>query len=96
MVAGLAQVDSVTPAMLSMIAAAGQEKALADGFAKAAVKYGAWGLLLAWSPDLKAARAQPEFIGLVKKFNLPGYWRQPGHRPDICQGGNDEPVCKLI
>ena len=96
MVAGLGQVDSVTPAMLALIAASGQDKALADGFAKAAQKYGAWGFLLAWSPDLKAMRARPEFIALVKKFNLPGYWRQAGHRPDICEDGNDEPVCKLI
>ena len=96
MVAGLAQVDSVTPAMLSLIAAAGQEQALADGFVKATAKYGAWGFLLAWSPELKRARAQPEFIALVKKFNLPGYWRQPGNRPDICNSGTEEPVCKLI
>jgi hypothetical protein len=32
----------------------------------------------------------------VKKYNLAAYWRLPGHRPDICNGPDPEPVCKLI
>ena len=96
MVAGLGQVDSVNRPMLSLIAATGHDKELADSFAKAVDKYGAWGLGLAWIPELKATRARPEFVVLVKKMNLPAYWRLPGHRPDICQIGADEPVCKLI
>jgi tetratricopeptide (TPR) repeat protein len=96
MVAGLGQVDSVNPQMLSLVAATGHDKELADSFAKAVGKYGAWGLGLAWVPELKLARARPEFIALVKKLNLPAYWRQAGQRPDICKDGKDEPVCKLI
>jgi hypothetical protein len=82
--------------MLRLVAATGHDKELADHFAKSVAKYGAWGLSLAWTPELKATRARPEFVALVKKMNLPAYWRQPGHRPDICQGANDEPVCGLI
>ncbi|HET7709672.1 MAG TPA: tetratricopeptide repeat protein, partial [Sphingomicrobium sp.] len=96
MVAGLRQVDSVNRPMLSLIAATGHDKELADSFAQAVDKYGAWGLSMAWAPELKATRARPEFIALVKKMNLPAYWRQPGHRPDICQGGSGEPLCSLI
>ena len=96
MLAGLGQVDSVTRPMLSLIAATGHEQELAGAFAAAVGKYGAWGLDKAWVPELKATRSRPEFIALVKKLNLPAYWRQPGHRPDICQGTNDEPICKLI
>jgi tetratricopeptide (TPR) repeat protein len=96
MLAGLGQVDSVNRPMLSLIAATGHDQELAAAFAKAVGKYGAWGLDKAWVPELKATRARPEFIALVKKYNLPAYWRLPGHRPDICQGGNSEPVCTLI
>ncbi|HVH49713.1 MAG TPA: TIR domain-containing protein [Sphingomicrobium sp.] len=96
MIAGLDQIDSVSFPMIGLIAAAGKDRELAGGFAKAAAKYGAWGLTKAWAPQLKGARAQPEFIAVVKKYNLPAYWKQSGHRPDICLGQNDEPVCKLI
>jgi hypothetical protein len=50
----------------------------------------------AWTPTLKGTRSQPEFVALVRKYNLPAYWKQTGHRPDICKSANDEPVCKLI
>lgn len=82
--------------MLMLIGASGNEKPLLGYFAKSMEKYGAWGFSLAWTPDLKTVRSMPEFVALAKQYNLPSYWRQPGHRPDICQGGNDEPLCKLI
>lgn len=96
MLAGLGQTDSISRPMISLIAATGHEPELAAAFVNAADKYGAWGFDKAWVPELRSTRARPEFIALVKRFNLPAYWRQPGHRPDICQSGNDEPVCGLI
>jgi tetratricopeptide (TPR) repeat protein len=96
MIAGLDQVDSVSRPMVLLIAAAGKDRELAGGFVKAADKYGAWGLNNAWTPTLKGTRSQPEFVALVRKYNLPAYWKQTGHRPDICKSANDEPVCKLI
>ncbi len=83
--AALANPDSVSRAMLTLVAATGHERELAAGFVAGADKYGAWTFLHAWAPELKAARAQPEFIALVKKYNLAAYWRLPGHRPDICK-----------
>ena len=94
--AALANPDSVSRAMLTLVAATGHERELAAGFVAGADKYGAWTFLHAWAPELKAARAQPEFIALVKKYNLAAYWRLPDHRPDICNGPDPEPVCKLI
>ena len=88
--------DAVTRIMITLIAATGHERELTAAFVAGAKDYGAWVFLQAWAPELKATRAQPEFVALVKKYNLPAYWRLPGHRPDICKGPDPEPMCKLI
>lgn len=96
MVAGLDQIDSISAPLLSLIAAAGRNREIAQHWIKATDKYGGYGFYFAWNPDLKAARAEPEFLNLLRRYDLPGFWRVAGHRPDICKAANPEPFCKLI
>jgi hypothetical protein len=96
MIAGLDQIDAILPPALSLIAASGHDRELAQFIVKSAEKYGGYGFYFAWQPDLKGARAQPEFIELTRRYNIPGFWRLPNHRPDVCKGSSPEPVCKLI
>ena len=53
-------------------------------------------LAIAWTRSFKGVRATPEFAALMKDLNLPAYWRQSGHRPDVCQGAAPEPFCAMI
>lgn len=96
LIAALSDPDSANSSMLPLIAATGHERELLGGLQTAANKYGAWAFTDSWTPAMKSVRAQPEFVALVKKYNLPAYWRLSDHRPDICKDGRDEPVCKLI
>lgn len=79
-----------------LLGMAGRDKEVAAVFAKQMEKYSLWGLPGAFSAPMKGARAQPEFLNMIRKLGLPAYWRHPDRRPDVCEHGNREPLCKLI
>ena len=45
-----------------------------------------------WLPEFKAARALPEFVGLIRSIGWHDYWRDHG-MPDVCNGGEPELFC---
>ncbi|WP_037502747.1 toll/interleukin-1 receptor domain-containing protein [Sphingomonas jaspsi] len=78
------------------LAASGHDADLMPNVQRLVNRYGANNLDVAWLPGMQGLRSRPEFLELAKRANLFGYWRQPNHRPDVCEGSNPEAFCKLI
>lgn len=91
-----AQPDSIRPPIIHLLSTTGHEAQLIALLRLTVAKNNLFALTPAWSPSLRAVRARPEFAQLMKDLNLPTYWRQSGHRPDVCQGASPEPFCAVI
>ena len=92
----VANPDTYSPAALLALVAAGHEAEAAAAIRANAKRVGIFVLLDAWLPGMAPLRAQPDFAALARDFNLAGYWKLPGHRPDACNGATPEPICRTI
>ena len=48
-----------------------------------------------FEPNMAAARAEPGYAELVRKFGLVGYWRSTSSPPDICRDAAKPRFCSL-
>ena len=49
-----------------------------------------------WLPSMDAARRNPAFAVLVQRVGLMRYWKTTHTRPDVCNGENPPPFCRMI
>lgn len=88
--------QSISLSMFLLLAASGHDSQTANLLRTIVAKGSVFPLSIAWTRSAKGVRATPEFARLMKDLNLPAYWRQSGHRPDVCQGATPEPFCAII
>lgn len=53
-------------------------------------------LQVLFEPSLAAARRSPKFAQIAQRFGLVDYWREGGHRPDLCKEASPPPLCASL